>query len=69
MITIKINPKSPAGRRIIKEVSSNPTIGTVDHPLIPRDEQGNVIGYTVDYFCDELRKRVKAKFDAENEKK
>ncbi len=68
MITVQINPQTQAGKRILKEIAANPKIGSIKNPLVPRDENGNVIGCSVDYYCDQLEKMVMAKFDALDEK-
>ena len=58
-VTVKINSNTVAGKRILKEVAANPKIGSIRNPLVPRDENGNVIGISVEEFGNALMSRLR----------
>lgn len=66
-VTVKINSNTVAGRRILKEVATNPKIGSIRNPLVPRDENGNVIGISVEEYGKALMREVMKKFGVDEE--
>jgi len=62
-VTAEINTTRPAGRRILREISDNPTIGKFEIPNIPRDETGKPIGISVDEYCDKLLAKIREHYE------
>lgn len=54
MILVAIDETKPIGKKIIKQIAENPKIGTVKNPNISRDEQGNIIGISLEEMKDQI---------------
>ena len=62
MITVTINENTPAGKRILKEIVSNPHIGQVNMPNSILNKSDNVTGYvSVDEYFLKLKATVRMK--------
>ena len=60
MITVQIDERTPAGKRILSEITNNPQIGQIETSEL--DSNKKPTGYiTVDEYFSELRKTVKRK--------
>ena len=58
-VTVKINSDTAAGRKILREIAANPKIGNIRNPLVPRDENGNVIGISVEEYGNALMSKLR----------
>ena len=63
MVTVIINEKTPAGKRILNEIASNPHIGqvSISNPIL--NENGNIAGYiSVEEYFSKLKATVRNKY-------
>ena len=67
MVTVTINENTPAGKRILKEIVSNPHIGQVNMPNPILNKSDNVAGYvSVDEYFSKLKATVRSKYQEIN---
>ena len=59
----KIDISRSTGRRITREISENPRFGKFEIPGIPRHENGEPIGISVDEYCDKLLAKIREHYE------